>query len=137
MVFIVACQSANESTTTLVAEENGLTVEITLIAEGDEIIRQNSKNEISYESLGVNSPEEAEDMLAEYMVGYDTTEGITHQVDYQNERVIETVEVDFKTIDVEEASQLAGSFFQGDPSEGISLEATVELMQELGFEVID
>lgn|GEM_PF-1445114 len=138
MLFvIVACQSADQTTTSLIAEENGLTVELTFVAEGDLIVRQKSRNEISYESLGVSSPEEAEDMLAEFMVGYDTTEGIEHQVDYQDDRVIETVEVDFETVDVDEASQLAGSIFEGDPSEGISLEATVEMLQELGFEIVD
>ena len=102
MLVLVACQSANESTTTLAIEEDGLMIEITLIADGDTVIEQRTNNEISYEALGVTSEEDAEEMLAEFMVGYDTTEGITHQVDYQDTRVIETVVVDFETVDVDE-----------------------------------
>src|SRR5690625_6905703 len=115
MLFvIVACQSADQTTTSLIAEENGLTVELTFVAEGDLIVRQKSRNEISYESLGVSSPEEAEDMLAEFMVGYDTTEGIEHQVDYIDDRVIETVENDFVNIYITYSRLITYSMLQVD-----------------------
>lgn len=118
-------------------DEGGFTIEIVLIAEGDNVIEQTSKSETTYEVLGVNNAEEAEEMLAEFLVGYDSTEGVTHQIDYQDDRIVETVTVNYETVDVNEMSELAGSFVEGDPSQGVSLKMTVEMMQEMGYKIVD
>ena len=137
MLALVACQSAEETTTTLVFDEGGFYNEIIIIAEGDNVIEQASKTETTYEVLGVSTKEEAEEMLAEFMVGYDTTEGVTQEIDYQDDRIVETVTVDYETVDINEMSELAGSFVEGDPSQGVSLKMTVEMMEEMGYKIVD
>ena len=137
MFALVACQSAEETTTTLVFDEGGFYNEIIIIAEGDNVIEQASKTETTYEVLGVSTKEEAEEMLAEFMVGYDTTEGVTQEIDYQDDRIVETVTVDYETVDINEMSELAGSFVEGDPSQGVSLKMTVEMMEEMGYKIVD
>jgi len=134
---LVACQSAEESTTKLVYDEDGFTNEIVLIAEGDKVIEQTSKTETTYEALGVSTAEEAEEMMAEFLVGYDSTEGVKHQIDYLDDRLVESVTVNYDAVDIDEMSELAGSFVDGDASKGVSLKLTVEMMEEVGYKIVD
>ena len=134
---LVACQSDKETTTTLIYDEFGLTNEIVLIAEGDKVIEQTSKTERTYEDLGVSTAEEAEEMLAEFLVGYDSTEGVKHQIDYLDNRLVESVTVNYDAVDIDEMSELAGTFVDGDASKGVSLKLTVEMMEEVGYKIVD
>ena len=136
---LVACQSAEETTTTLVFDEGGFYNEIVLIAEGDKVIEQTSKTERTYEDLGVSTAEEAEEMLAEFLVGYDSTEGLTHQIDYLDDHLVESVTVNYDAVDIDEMSELAGSFVEGDASKSkdVSLKLTVEMFEEMGFKIVD
>ena len=137
MLALVACQSAEETTTTLVFDEGGFYNEIVLIAEGDKVIEQTSKTERTYEDLGVSTAEEAEEMLAEFLVGYDSTEGVKHQIDYLDDHLVESVTVNYDAVDIDEMSELAGSFVEGDASKGVSLKLTVEMMEEVGYKIVD
>lgn len=134
---LVACQSADESTTKLVYDEDGTTNEIVLIAEGDKVIQQTSKSEITYESLGASTAEEAEEMLAGFSVGYDSTEGLKHQIDYLDDRLVESETVNYDAVDIDEMSELAGTFIDGDASKGVSLKLTVEMMEKAGYRIVD
>ena len=111
-----------------------------LIAEGDKVIEQTSKSEITYEALDVSTAEEAEEMLAEFVVGYDSTEGLKHQIDYLDDRLVESVTVNYDAVDIDEMSELAGSagsFAGGDASKGVSLKLTVEMFEEMGYKIVD
>lgn len=137
MLVLVACQSADESTTKLVYDEDGFTNEIVLIAEGDKVIEQTSKTETTYEDLGVSTAEEAEEMMAEFMVDYDSTEGVKHQIDYLDNRLVQSVTINYDAVDIDEMSELADSFIDGDASKGVSLKLTVEMMEEVGYKIVD
>ena len=108
-----------------------------LIAEGDKVIEQTSKSEITYEALDVSTAEEAEEMLAEFVVGYDSTEGLKHQIDYLDDRLVESVTVNYDAVDIDEMSELAGTFVDGDASKGVSLKLTVEMFEEMGYKIVD
>lgn len=133
--IFVACSS--EETVTLEAEQDGLSTEITYKAEGDKVIEQSAENIMTYASMGVTTPEEAEEALAQFMEGYDNTEGITHHVDYQDDRVIESLTVDFEKADLTEVNQLQGTMFSGDIEEGISLKRSVEALEDQGYEIVE
>lgn len=105
-----------------------------LIAEGDKVIEQTSKTETTYEALGVSTAEEAE---AEFMLDYDSTEGVKHQIDYLDDCLVESVTVNYDAVDIDEMSELAGSFVDGDASKGVSLKLTVEMMEEVGYKIVD
>ena len=134
---LVACQSDKETTTTLIYDEFGFTNEIVLIAEGDKVIEQTLKTEATYEDLGVSTAEEAEEMMAEFLVGYDSTEGVKHQIDYLDDRLVQSVTVNYDAVDIDEISELAGAFVDGDASKGVSLKLTVEMMEEMGYKIVD
>lgn len=131
---LVACQSDKETTTTLIYDEFGFTNEVVLIAEGDKVIEETSKTETTYEDLGVSTAEEAE---AEFMLDYDSTEGVKHQIDYLDDCLVESVTVNYDAVDIDEMSELAGSFVDGDASKGVSLKLTVEMFEEMGYKIVD
>ena len=135
---LVACNSnSKEETVTLKTEENGVIMELTYKAVGDKVIEQTANNVMPYESLGVTTPEEAKKILAEFVVGYDETEGITHNIDYQDEQAVEKLTIDYETADLNEVGKLTGASFEGDVDKGISLEKSIEMLEEQGFEVVE
>jgi len=134
---LVACQSDKKTTTTLIYDEFGFTNEIVLIAEGDKVIEQTSKTETTYEDLGVSTAEEAEEMMAEFMLDYDSTEGMKHQIDYLDDRLVQSLTINHDAVDIDEMSELAGSFADGDASKGVSLKLMVEMFEEMGYKIVD
>ena len=134
---LVACQSDKKTTTTLIYDEFGFTNEIVLIAEGDKVIEETLRTETSYEDLFVSTAEEAEEIMAEFMVDYDSIEGVTHQIDYLDDRLVQSVTVNYDAVDIDEVSELAGSFVDGDASKGVSLKLTVEMFEEMGYKIVD
>lgn len=135
-IVMVACNS-DDNTVTLQTEQNGVTIKITYKADGDKVVEQTANNVMPYKAVGVTTKEEAEQMFAQVVGEYEKVEGITHNMDYQDDKVIESLKIDYEKADPEEVSQLVGTTFEGDISEGISLEKSVEALKKQGFEVIE
>ncbi|MFD1337253.1 YehR family lipoprotein [Oceanobacillus iheyensis] len=135
MFVLAACGS--EETVTYQAEENGISITLTYTAEGDNVVKQVSESEIEYSALGVTTKEEAEELLAPLVEEYQNINGLTHEIDYQDDKVVEKVTVDYNEADASEIAELEGSMFEGDPTEGISLEKSIELIESQGFEKVE
>lgn len=135
-LILVACGS-KEETVTLEGEENGAVSTITYKAEGDKVTEQSTKNELPYEVMGVSNAEEAEALLADTVAGFEGIEGLTYEMDYQDDVAVEQLTVDYEKADMDEISNLMGSSFEGDVSEGISLKNSVEMLKEQGFEEVE
>ncbi|MEI3606356.1 YehR family protein [Pseudogracilibacillus sp. SE30717A] len=133
---LVACNS-KENIVTLQTEQDGVISELTYKANGDKVTEQTAKNVLPYESIGVTTSEEAKEVLDDLIVGYDDTEGVTHNMDYQDDKVIETLTIDYETADLNEVNKLSGASFEGDVDKGISLKKSVEMLQEQGYEVVE
>src|SRR5690625_516513 len=115
-----------ENNVSLQLEQNGVYMKLTYKAEGDKVIEQTSDNVIPYESIGAANAEEAEEMLAEIVESYQEVEGITHSIDYQDDQAIESVTTNYESIDLEAASELDGVTLDGDVSQGIRLQKSVD-----------
>ncbi|MFS0750008.1 YehR family lipoprotein [Oceanobacillus sp. 1P07AA] len=135
MFTLVACNS--EETVTYQTEEQGISITLTYTAEDDKVVKQVSESEIEYRALGVTTKEEAEELLAPLVEDYQNIDGLTHEIEYQDDKVIEKVTVDYNEADAQEIAELEGSMFEGDPSEGISLEKSIELIESQGFEEVE
>ncbi|MFD1608221.1 YehR family lipoprotein [Oceanobacillus luteolus] len=133
---LIAC-GAEETTTTLSMEQAGVTMVVTLKAEGDRVTEQTADNEIMYDALGVSTAEEAEEFFAGFVEGFDETEGVTHNIEYQEDKVVESLTVDYEKADIDEVSQLAGSQYEAESGDEISLERTIEMLEEQGFEIVE
>jgi len=134
---LVACNSGSEETVTLQTEENGITVKLTYKAKGDKVTEQRADNVMPYESLGISTPEEAEELFAELASGFEGIEGVTHKMDYQDDQVVESLTIDYEKADPNEVSGLSGSMSDGDLSNGISLKKSVEMLEEQGYEIVE
>lgn len=133
---LAAC-GGEESTTVMQIEENGVLSKITLEAEGDEVVKQTADNIITYAALGLNSKEEAEAAFGEVASSFQGIDGVTHSMDYQDDQVTETLIVDYGVADFEEVAQLEGSTFDDTDADYISLEKTIELLEDQGFEQVE
>ncbi|KAB8139237.1 DUF1307 domain-containing protein [Gracilibacillus oryzae] len=125
-----------ENTVTLKMEQNGATSTLTYYAQGDKVIEQTAESVLTYASIGLTGPEEAEAQFAEAVAGYQNVEGVTHSIDYQEDKLIESTKVNYDTADPEQIAQLTGSMVEGDTSRGISLQRSVQMLQEQGYEIV-
>ncbi|MFD1417100.1 YehR family lipoprotein [Oceanobacillus jeddahense] len=136
LVGLIACNS--EETVTLQGEQNGVVLEITYVAEGDEVVEQSTESEIPYSSLMVTTKEEAQAILDPIVAEIQGTEGLEHNIDYQDDKAIETMTIDYTSADLSEISALPGSNFEGsEDADMVSLEQSVEMMESQGFEVVE
>lgn len=135
-ITLVACNS-DDNTVTLQTEQNGVIMKIAYKGDGDEVIEQTADNVMPYEALNVTTKEEAQKILAPVVGEYAKVKGITHNMDYQDDKVVESLKIDYEIADPEEVSQLVGTTFEGDISEGISLKKSVEALQAQGFEIVE
>lgn len=126
-----------ENVVALQAEQNGVTVKVIYKADGDKVIEQTADNTIPYEAIDVTTAEEAEEILADAVAGYQDAKGITHTMDYQDDKVIESLTIDFETADMEEVSELTGIISEGEISEGISFRRSVDMLLKQGFEIVE
>ncbi|GGP08085.1 YehR family protein [Oceanobacillus neutriphilus] len=126
-----------ENTVTLQSEEAGVIVQLTYKADGDMVYEQTANNEMPYSVLGVSTPEEAEEAMADYAADFEGIEGVTHNFEYLDDKVVETLTVNYDEADVNEVSQLTGSEFEGDLSGGVSLQQSVQMLQAQGYEIVE
>lgn len=126
-----------ENIVSLQLEQNGVNMKLTYKAEGDKVIEQTSDNVIPYEAIGANNADEAEEMLAELVESYSNIEGITHNIEYQDNQAIESVTTNYELIDLEAAGELDGVILDGDVSQGVSLQRSVDMLVQQGFEIVE
>lgn len=133
---LVACNS-KEEIVTLQAEEQGIILKLTYKAEGDKVIEQTADNVMPYESLGLTTAEEAKEIFGDAVAEYEGVKGVKHSMDYQEDKAVESLTINYAEADLEEVSHLVGTMFDGDTSEGISLKKSIEMLEEQGFEVVE
>ncbi|WP_175637171.1 YehR family protein [Oceanobacillus sojae] len=126
-----------ENAVTLQLEQAGVIVKLTYKADGDMVYEQTANNEMPYSTLGVSTPEEAEEAMAGYAADFEGIEGVTHNFEYLDDKVVETLTVNYDEADVNEVSQLTGSEFEGDLSGGVSLQQSVQMLQAQGYEIVE
>ncbi|WP_152656705.1 YehR family lipoprotein [Oceanobacillus sp. CFH 90083] len=131
---LMACSS--EESVTLQGEQNGIILEVTYVANGDEVIEQSVESEIPYSSLMVTTKEEAQAILDPIVAEFQGVEGIEHNIDYQDDKAVETMSVDLTVVDLSEAANLPGASVDSDV-DSISLEESVEMLENQGFEVVE
>ncbi|MBP1046578.1 YehR family protein [Enterococcus sp. BWM-S5] len=124
------------STTVFEANVNGVETEMTYTHKGDKVVKQETHSVIQYESLGVSSKEEAEEMFSFVAEEYDI-DGVTYEVDYQEEEMTESVTVDYEKADIQEVMSLMGTLNdqeeEGQKVKYISMKQSKELLLEQGY----
>lgn len=134
-ITLAACGS-NQETVTYKLEEGANSIEVTLVAKDEEIVEQSSMSKTSYESIrGIETKEDAEALIiptAEPLQGID---GLEYNLDFQDNHFIETIKIDFSTVDT---SELPGLNELLENEEGnLNLEDATESLEEQGFKKIE
>lgn len=136
LIVLAACGSSEE-TVSYQAEEEGVKITLTYTAEDDTVTEQTSENEIEYAALGLTDKEQAEEIFNPVVEQYQNVDGITHEIDYQDDKVVESVSVDLTTVDMDELTALEGAMFEPGENDEISLERSVEMIESQGFEKVE
>lgn len=135
-LVLVACSTGGEVTKMTKDDGQGNVSTVELHSEGDKVTRQISENVFDSAYLSVT-----EDMITEnldqFKNSYNSVDGISY--DYkidENGIVTEKIEVDYKNIDWDKYEQLDGVVLDGDPQNGISLQRTIDIFEQGGFEIV-
>ena len=119
-----------------VMEEDGTELETTITAKGDEVQKVVDVGTTYYEEAGVSSKEEAEEAMAMIVslqeAMYNEIDGMKYEVEYKDDRAIETLSIDFGEVSDDDLKELDIELDSKD--EYISLEKLVEELEGQEFE---
>lgn len=133
-----AADDGEEKTRTFKAEEPGIEATITYYYQGDDVKKQTTENVIEYEAVGLESKDEAKEMFDPESEQFQGVDGVTHEMTYEDDHAIETLEVDYENLDFDEARSLPGMMFEEGAEEyGISMEQSAQMLLNEGFEEIE
>lgn len=131
--------SGEEQSKTFVLEEDGYVNELVYYYIEDEVQRQTSESNITYEALAVANEEEARELLEEEAANYNDVDGVEQNIEYNEDGIVETLEVDYNEADISEISSLEGAEFEEDANEAqfVSMEQSEEQLLSSGYELVE
>lgn len=131
--------TGEEQSKTFVLEEEGFVNELVYYYIDDEVQRQTSESDITYEALGVENETQAKELLEQESPDYEGVDGVEHRIEFGGEGVIETLEVDYTVADISEVSDLEGSEFdeEAEDAQFISMEQSEEQVLNAGYELTE
>ena len=133
--ILVACGGGETQQKTFVMDKDNTKTEIeyTYNDKTDKVASQKMESELTYEYLEFADEEEAKAELEPSLDEFNSIKGVTYELDFKDDRVIETTTIDFNTLDVDDADKIPGFTFDGDPTDGISMEETTKSLKATGF----
>mgnify|MGYP000875927014 CR=1 FL=1 len=131
--------SGEEESKTFVHEEEGYLNELVYYHIDDEVQRQTSESEITYEALAVEDEEEARSLLEKEAEDYSSVDGVEHSIKYDDEGIVETLEVDYTVASLADISSLEGAEFdeEAEDAQFISMEQSEEQLLNAGYELAE
>lgn len=126
-----------ENIVTLALSEDDYDTEITYEADGDIIKKQTTRSEATYEQYGVQNKASAEVAFNEIVEQYQSIDGVDFDIEFFDEKVEQSLTIDFENIDAEDLKEVPGVNIDGNLKKGVSLKATVKVLQEQGYEIVD
>ena len=134
-LFLTACGS--ESTRTFELEQNGVITTMVYTTKGDKVTKQSTENIIQYDLAGIPSKEEAQELFAPLVEQFQDIDGITHKLEYDDTKAIESLVIDYEAVDFDEIMDLPGMTFSEDPKKnGISMEKSADMLVSQGFKEV-
>ncbi|CAD2070633.1 hypothetical protein GCM10007275_17140 [Jeotgalicoccus coquinae] len=134
MIALTACGS--EETRTFELSEQGVDSTLVYTHKGDEVVSQSTENVLNYEELGIDKAQ-AEELFGSLAEQYEGLSGVEHSFDFGDEEATESISIIYDEIDAEELQNVEGINFEGDPSEGISMEKSAEMLLDQGYTEVE
>lgn len=137
-MLLAACGGEEESTRTFELENDGVVTTMVYTTEGDKVTKQSTENLIQYDVAGLESKEQAQEVFDPLIEQFQGIEGITHNMEYDEEKAVETLEIDYEAVDFDEIENLPGMSFSDDPKDnGVSMEKSLEILESQGFKEVE
>lgn len=130
--MLVACGS-DEDTRVFELEQDGVEMTMTYYYVDDEVTKQRTENVIDYAAIGISSKEQAKELFDPEIEKMKGIKGINHKMTYSNSEAVEQLEIDYEKVDMDEAQNLPGMELSGDLENGISMEASADMLLDQGF----
>lgn len=143
ILFLVACQSkqaVKEKVSYFELSQNGSTIGLTYYYKGDKVTRQSAQTKASYTAIGVDSKEAAKEKLSSITKQYQGVKGLKESIDYKDDHILETVEVDYTKADMKQLSKIQGIAIATDDGkvpDYISYKKTKKMLEDQGFKKVD
>lgn len=143
ILFLVACQSkqaVKEKVSYFELSQNGSTIGLTYYYKGDKVTRQSAQTKASYTAIGVDSKEAAKEKLSSVTKQYQGVKGLKESIDYKDDHILETVEVDYTKADMKQLSKIQGIAIATDDGkvpDYISYKKTKKMLEDQGFKKVD
>ena len=135
-LFLTACGS--ESTRTFELEQNGVITTMVYTTKGDKVTKQSTENIIQYDLAGIPSKEEAQELFAPLVEQFQDIDGITHNLEYEDTKAIETLTIDYEVAEYDDIKSLPGMEFTEDPKDkGVSMKKSLEILESQGFKEVN
>src|SRR5699024_7302696 len=125
-LLLVMSACGSEESRTFELEEDGTYTEITYHFKGDKVSREEVHTEIDYNLINAANKEEAEASLADFTEAFQGIDGLKHDMEFLEDKVIETLDIDYGQLDFAEVEGLPGMEFDGDTENGISMKKSEE-----------
>ena len=137
MIVLTACGS-NEETRTFEMSDQGIESTLVYTHDDDRVISQSTENIINYEELGMDKAQ-AEEMFGSMAEQYEGLSGVEHSFEFGDEEATETLTIVYDEVDSEELEGVQGMNFEGegDPSEGVSMERSAEMLEQQGYTEVE
>ncbi len=135
MIVLTACGN-NEETRIFELSDQGVESTLVYTHSDDEVISQSTENIINYEELGIDKAQ-AEEIFAGYSDQYQDLAGVEHSFEFGDDEAAENISIVYEEIDAEQLEGVEGIEFEGDPSEGISMERSAEMLIDQGYTEVE
>lgn len=137
LVGLAACGSETETSSFQLFDTQGIDQRETYSYQGDRVIKVQTKNTILYSVYHLNDKAEAEEKLKDGFDEFKNIKGIKHQVTYQEDRLIEILEIDYTKVDLKKHAKLLNIHAADtDKVKYISFEKTKENLVKRGYQLI-
>ncbi|MFV0424632.1 MAG: DUF1307 domain-containing protein [Bacilli bacterium] len=121
-----------EETTVYVYEEEYLSSKLTYYHKGDSVTKQTVENILYYEGIGWTESDTKE-YFEVFYEEYEKLDGVVYEVVYEEDHVVEKVEINWEEVDIDQITSSGLIEFEGDIENGISLEESEQLVTASGY----
>ncbi len=137
VLLLSACGEGGVKEKRFKSEVDGMTISLTYEYQMDKVKKQTTKTIVSYDAIGADTKEEAEELYDLIVEDIPLIEGLEQTLEFGDSELTEITKADYDVLDLDLAKDIPGMNLSGDLSNGISMEKTEDMLLEQGFEEVE
>lgn len=137
LLLLVACSGQKQRHFQYIDQEAGLDTQVTYTYEKEKVTSLKTVSTALYSNINVADKAEAKAILSNIETFYKDIKGVKMSLDYKKDRVILTMEVDYKTLEIKDGFTVPGFFTNKDNKKAITnLEKNIKAIKDMNFKEI-